>query len=67
VGHPATVEAGLRVYLRRFPRSARAFVIENGEAGVADARIEQAARRMIIVRIVANPGQQGESPEPAAD
>jgi len=59
---PATVEAGFRVYLRRFPRSARAFGIENGEAGVADSHIEEAARLMVIVRIVPNRNLEAETP-----
>ena len=59
---PATVEKGLRVYLRRFPRCARAFGIENGEAEIADARLEEAVRRTVIVRILPNRDLEADLP-----
>jgi len=59
----ATVVEGLRAYLRRFPRSARAVGIDNGGAGIVEEGLEQVAQRTVMVRVIPNRDREADPPE----
>lgn len=59
---PATVVQGLRSYLRRFPRSARAVGIESRGSEIAEDSVEQVAPRTVIVRIIPNHNRGADLP-----
>lgn len=62
---PLLVEAGLRVYLQRFPRAARRLGADDGHGGVDPRRLHRVAADTVLVRVVPADGRErARAPQP---